>query len=768
MLAALITSGASAPALADWGSCKAKPLPRAKPEAVGLDRELAADLEALLADAVDSRFTAQAAAAIGRAGKLVVTAYAGGARADSLFDLASLTKVIATAPSLLLLVERAKLSLADAASRYLPLLETDDKRAITVSELLLHTSGLHSSVWAGPKSDGREQILPRIRKSALKYTPGSSYKYSDLGYVVLGELVAARAGAPLDRWARAQLYEPLGMCSTGFLPPPAVRSRLISPWPAREEQRLGVVYDPIAARTGGVSGHAGLYSTAEDLARFGLMMLGRGALGGKRVLAARTVAQMLEPRALPGGKPGKRGLGWDYSTPYAGSRGALSGRAFGHTGFTGTSLWVDPELDLALVLLTNRTHLADPGGEHAPSVSELRRTLHNTVVASLVRPPARPVRCGLDRLVEDGFSALRGRKVGLITNRTAVDAGGRWIVDLLQGAPAAAKVELRALFMPEHGLEGKVDRRIEDGALRRGKRRLPVYSLFGSRRRPTAETLEGIDTLVIDLQTVGVRYYTYLATMGWAMEEAAARGLRFVVLDRPDPLGGAAVQGPVSSAERRTSTNYHPVPVRYGMTLGELARMFKGERKLKVALEVIKASGWSRGQLFPETGLPWVDPSPNIRSFRQAVLYAGVGLLESTNLAVGRGTESPFQLLGAPWIDGKALARSLNRRRLPGVRFAAVSFTPSANPYRGQRCSGVRLVVHDLRAIDPPAIGVALALELRKRHADRWETKHLYRLINDPPTTQAILAGKELAPIVAGWRAGLERFRKVRARYLLY
>jgi uncharacterized protein YbbC (DUF1343 family) len=743
-----------------WTHCKGQPLPRASLAQVGLDAALGADLDALLRDAVEGKLTASAALAVGRRGKLAYAGYVGKARPDSVFDLASVTKAVATTTAVLQLVERKRLSLADTVSRHLPLLDVDDKRAITVEQLLMHTSGLHSSVYAGPLTDGRDKLLERIRRSVMKGQPGSAFRYSDIGYMVLGELVAAVSKKTLDQVVESQLLEPLGMCGSGYRPPPAVRSRLISPWPAREEQKLGVVYDPLAARAGGVAGHASLYATAEDLVRYGLMVLGRGQLGGKRVLAEPTVALMMNPHPLPSGNV--RGLGWMI----ANRGGPFSARAVGHGGFTGTSIWIDSELDLVVVLLTNRTHLADPGGAHAPNVFPLQRRVHQTIVGALARPPKQAVETGLDRLVAGSFATLRGRKVGLISNRTAVDRRGRWIGDLL--LEPSSGVELAALFVPEHGLDGKVDRRIKDGLLTRGERRVPIYSLFSARRRPDDKSLAGVDTLVIDLATVGVRYYTYLATMGWAMEEAARRKLRFVVLDRPNPLGGEKVQGPVSSAERRTSTNYHPLPVRYGMTLGELAGYYKAERRIAVQLEVIRAQGWARRATALETGLEWIDPSPNIRSFRQALLYGGIGLLESTRLAVGRGTPWPFQVVGAPWLDGKALAAALNRRPLAGVRAVAESFTPKEGPYRNERCSGARLVILDPRLVNPPAVGAAIAVELHRTHAADWETKNLYRLINHPPTTDAILAGKDLPAVEAAWRPGLARFLALRQKHLLY
>jgi uncharacterized protein YbbC (DUF1343 family) len=739
-----------------WPSCESTPLPMAAGGDPGLDH-LRSDLDALLQDAVDSKVTQAAALIAVHRGEVIYRSFAGGAGPQSIFDLASLTKVVATVPSIMSLVDEGKLHLSDRVSRYLKLLEIEDKKSITVEQLLTHTAGLHSVVWAGKPEEVKAAILERIARSVLKAVPGQAYRYSDIGYILLGELAAEVAQHPLERVAWQRLFKPLGLCSTGFNPPSRLYKHLITPWPRGE--KIAIVYDPLAARMKGVAGHAGLFSTADDLARFGQMMLGQGALNGVRVLSPQAVATMTRPRPLPGAA-GQRGLGWDFSSPHAGSKGLLSDRAYGHTGFTGTSIWIDPLRDLVIVLLTNRTYR-----EPAPSVSPLRRRVHDLLAIALVRPAEPPVQTGLDRLVEQDFASLRGKRVALITNRTAVDRRGRWIIDLLSQVP---EIDLRAIFVPEHGLAAEVDRSVGDATLKQAHRRIPVYSLFGTRRRPTAQTLSGVQVLVFDVQTVGVRYYTYLATMGWAMEEAAHHGLPFIVLDRPDPLGGAQVQGPVSSEARRTSTNYHPLPVRYGLTTGELARLFNGERRLKVSLTVVPLAHWSRQQLFPQLGLPWVNPSPNIRAWQQALLYAGVGLLESTNVSVGRGTASPFALLGAPWIDGRRLATLLNQEHLNGLHFVAVKFTSTASPYKGQLCQGVRLIIFDPQQANPVAAGLALAVALRQLYPKQWETQHLFRLINHPPTISAILAGKKLREVLPLWTAELKRFNVARQRYLLY
>jgi uncharacterized protein YbbC (DUF1343 family) len=750
-------------------ACKASPLPAPGPDDPDVDRGLPHDLDAILAEAVLHRLTPGAALVVLQRGRVLYRGGAGTGRPDAIYDLASLTKVVATAPAAMKLVEEGLLSLDDRAASRLPLLARPDKREITIRQLLLHTSGLPSVVWAGsspPVTDGSERpaILARIDRALLTGKPGSVYRYSDAGFILLGEIVAARAaraaGAPrgLDGYARSRLFEPLGMCDTMFRPPASLGARLVSPWPAGGKE--GQVYDPLAARLGGVAGHAGLYSTADDLARFGQMILAGGELEGRRVLERSSIAEMTRAHPLPVGA-GARGLGFDRSSPHATSaRGGLSEESFGHIGFTGTSLFIDPPRELVVALLTNRTFL-----EPAPNANPLRRLVHEVVAAAVPARPRAPVETGLDRLATSGFELLRGRRVALVSNQAAVDGRGRSSFEVLG---TARGVELVAVFVPEHGLGAAVDRRITDGAITVGGRRVPVYSLFGSRRRPDDRTLAGVDTIVFDVPVVGVRYYTYLATMGWAMEEAARRKLRFVVLDRPDPLGGAVVTGPVSTEERRTSTSYHPIPVRNGMTLGELARLYNGERRIGADLRVVEMRGWKRGQMFPATGLVWHGPSPNLRSFRQTLLYAGVGLLETTNLSVGRGTETPFQLVGAPWLDGAGLAAALSRRRLPGLHILPARFTPAADPHRGKACSGVRLIVTDAAVLDPVSVGLAIAVELRRQHPDEWSTKHLFRLVGDPRVSAAIEEGKELRDLLALCAPALQRFDRLRRKYLIY
>jgi uncharacterized protein YbbC (DUF1343 family) len=378
-------------------------------------------------------------------------------------------------------------------------------------------------------------------------------------------------------------------------------------------------------------------------------------------------------------------------------------------------------------------------------------------------PPAAPVRTGIDVLAADGCAQLAGRKVGLITNHTGRTADGRRTVDVLH---AAKDVKLVALFSPEHGWDGVLDEKVGDTTDRATG--LRVHSLYGETRVPTDAMLAGVDTLVFDIQDIGCRFYTYVATMRNAMEAAAKKGLRFVVLDRPNPIGGVAMEGPVLGDEKRDFVGAHRVPLRHGMTAGELARMITGEDGLGGDLQIVRCEGWHRADTYDRTGLPWIDPSPNMRRLSQALTYPGIGLLEGTNLSVGRGTDTPFEILGAPWIDGVALATALRAAELPGVAFVPVVFTPTASKFRSERCSGVHVLVTDWKTFQPVRTGLHVACALRRLFGDKWDTKKLDWLLKHPPTRDAILAGTPAEAIVATWQQELDLFRLRRKPFLLY
>jgi uncharacterized protein YbbC (DUF1343 family) len=378
--------------------------------------------------------------------------------------------------------------------------------------------------------------------------------------------------------------------------------------------------------------------------------------------------------------------------------------------------------------------------------------------------PAATVLTGIDVLERDGFRQLAGRNIGLITNQTGINRSAVSDIQLLH---AAADVKLVAIFSPEHGLFGQLDVPLIENSADPATG-IKVYSLYGSNRRPTREMLEGIDTLVFDIQDIGSRFYTYISTMGNAMQAAAENDIRFVVLDRPNPINGSTVSGPVMDEGRQSFTGFHRLPVRHAMTTGELARMFNAELQLGLALEVIPLEGWRRSDFYDASGLPWVNPSPNMRSLTEALLYPGIGLLETTNLSVGRGTDTPFELFGAPWLDGDLLARELNALKLPGVDFSPLQFTPDASRFAGELCQGVAIRITDRERFEPVRAGLAIALQLRQHFPAQWEIDSYDRLLVNAAVLQAVRDGRSYEETERIFAPGLEEFKRRRALYLIY
>jgi len=373
------------------------------------------------------------------------------------------------------------------------------------------------------------------------------------------------------------------------------------------------------------------------------------------------------------------------------------------------------------------------------------------------------VQLGIDVLAAGGFAPLAGLRIGLLVNDASRDGSGRRTVQVLASAQG---VQLVVLFSPEHGLGADRDGKIASG--RDSETGLPIHSLYGAQRRPADNMLAGLDAVVVDLQDVGVRFYTYATTMGYLMEVAARRRLKVFVLDRPNPIGAAGVRGPMLDPDLRSFTGYFPMPLQHGMTLGELATMFNGELQTGADLTVIAMRGYRRDSWFDGTGLPWVNPSPNLRTVSAAVVYPGVALIEGTNVSVGRGTPVPFELVGAPWIDGPALAAYLERRGIAGVRFEPAVFTPNSDRYAGKRCQGIRIVLLDREALDAPRLGMELAVALHRLHPKMFAVKDMLALLGSRPTLAAIEADKDPAVIAQRWQAGVEAFAAMRAKYLLY
>ena len=370
---------------------------------------------------------------------------------------------------------------------------------------------------------------------------------------------------------------------------------------------------------------------------------------------------------------------------------------------------------------------------------------------------------GIDILARDEFAAVHGSNIGLITNHTGLSRDGVPTVDILH---LAAGVKLTALFGPEHGIRGKLDETVSDG--RDEKTGLPVYSLYGPRTAPTEEQLAGLDTLVFDIQDIGCRFYTYLSTLGHCLTAAAKKKLRFIVLDRPNPIGGVAVEGPLADETRLSFTAFHPIPVRHGMTLGELALLINAERDLKAEIIVVKCENWKRADWWDATGLTWVNPSPNMRSLAQATNYPGIGLLETTNISVGRGTDTPFEVLGAPYIEARAMAYALNARNLPGVRFIPVRFTPNASTFAGETCGGVNLLVTDRHKFLPVRTGLEIALTLRTLYLEQWQASKFITLLANRRAMDALLAGEDYAALSRRTAADFKGFQQSRSHFLLY
>ncbi|MGA7796469.1 MAG: DUF1343 domain-containing protein [Candidatus Acidiferrales bacterium] len=370
---------------------------------------------------------------------------------------------------------------------------------------------------------------------------------------------------------------------------------------------------------------------------------------------------------------------------------------------------------------------------------------------------------GIDVLEVQKFAPLAGKRVGLITNQTGVDRNRRGTIDLLAHEPG---VKLVALFSPEHGIRGNFDARVSSTTDEATG--LPVYSLYGETERPTDAMLAGLDVLVFDIQDAGVRFYTYITTMGYAMEAAAAHHLAFYVLDRPDPLGGERIEGPVLDRDRTNFVGYFPMPVRMAMTLGEMAQMFNAGKKIGCDLHVIRMQNWGRQMWFSDTGLPWVSPSPNLRAPEEEILYPGLEILQAGGVSVGRGTTRPFELLGAPWIRGEELAAYLNRRAIPGVRFEPEKFTPDSGLYKGELCEGVRVVLKDRDALQSMRMGIEIPSAFGKLYPGKFDAAKMIELVGNAATIKQLMEGNDPAAIVASWDKDLEAFRKVRAKYLLY
>jgi uncharacterized protein YbbC (DUF1343 family)/CubicO group peptidase (beta-lactamase class C family) len=839
------------------GGLIAQGLPMAAPRSVGMNAEKLAQIDALVNSDIAEKKLPGAVVIVGHKGKIVYRKAFGNRSVvptvekmtvDTIFDVASLTKPVATATSIMILVEQGKLRLNDTIGKFILDIDDADAKRVTIQQLLTHTSGYAPDFDLKEKWTGRDGMLAALKKEKLRSVPGTRFVYSDIGFIVLGEIVHRFAG---DQLLLSRGLTALQWTTTQFLPLDTRHSaiREDTPWQAaglhlrvaptenirgqnsylgskfEGEQQAGdkilrgEVHDPTAFRMGGIAGHAGLFSTADDLAAYCQMLLNggvapnadRGVLNAKsRIISAQTVAKMTSPYVVS--EDGStRGLGWDINTSFSSNRGELFPLgSFGHTGFTGTSIWIDPTSETFVVFMSNRVH-PDGKGDVTPlrarvatvaasaiedtpmerwkeaearynaavaaqipkfkeHVEAVKRTSGLSSVAgavpAAVSRDARPaVLNGIDVLERNGFKELEGKRIGLVTNHTGRNLAGKQTIDILKEAP---NVKLTALFAPEHGIRGELDtEKIDD--TKDEKTGLPIYSLYkDGLRRPKPEYLTGLDAIVYDIQDVGTRFYTYTATLKNVMEEAAKAKVPVYILDRPDPINGVAVEGPVADEDKLTFIAAHTVPVRYGMTIGELGSMMNAERKIGADLRVIRMEGWNRSMWFDETGQTWINPSPNMRSLAQATIYPGIGLLEYTNVSVGRGTDTPFEILGAPWMDGRKLAAHLNSRGLPGARFVPIRFKPNASVFKDQECGGINIIVTDRNSFNAVRMGLEIVSALRSLFNAEWQSERYSRLLLNQEIFDRIMRGDPPAEIQKTIEEKNKDFHARRAPFLLY
>ena len=709
---------------------------------------------------------------------------------STIFDLASLTKVIATTPCVMQLVEEGKIRLNDPVVRYLPEFGVNGKQDITVRQLMIHYSGLAPDLDLTQPWQGKETAYQMAFQEKPANPPGARFVYSDINYIMLGALVERVSGMPLNEYAEEHIFKPLKMTHTQFLPPRSWIPR-IAPTQYDEHNVMlrGVVHDPTARRMGGVAGHAGLFSTADDLGKFC-----QALLEGK-LLSPLTIEKMTTPQQPPNATE-VRGLGWDIDTPFSSNRGELLPvGSYGHTGFTGTSVWIDPTTQTYIIILANGVHPRGKGTAvplRSKVATAVAASLHLTVsekeqlrlerltgyneaaaAARNVQDREGDVKSGIDVLEAGNFAldVFQGKgtqkRIGLLTNQTGVDSDGKRTIDVLAHAPG---VSLVAIFSPEHGVTGSLDTTAIGNTVDAATK-IPVYSVYGAtdaQRRPSLDVLKTLDAVFIDLQNAGARYYTYETTLGYFLEAAAKAGIQVVALDRPNPITGSIVQGPVSDPGTASFVNYFQEPVRHGMTMGELAQMFNSELNIHANLTVVPMQGWQRGDWYDSTSLTWINPSPNLRSLTEATLYPGVGLVEGTNVSVGRGTDTPFELLGSPWIKAHDLADYLNAREIQGVRFVPVDFTPTSSIYGHQLCHGVNILLMDRSVLDGPELGVELASALHKLYGAQYDMHRMPELLNNKAVFDAIVAGEDPRRIAQDWQKQLDQFQDMRQKYLIY
>lgn len=666
---------------------------------------------------------------------------------DTIYDLASLTKMVATTTAVMLLRDAGKLSLDDAVSRYIPL---PNLERFKIRHLITHTTGLPAwRPWYQEVSNFLEHV-ERISEVAGVSTPDQSRTYSDMGFILLRKVVEQAAQDTLDNFCKRKIYEPLGMNDTMFNPPEKLHARCAPTeycsW--RKRALRGEVHDENASSVGGVSGHAGLFSTVLDLEKYCIALL-----DGK-IHSQATLQEMTAIGAIPFYP--WQGIGW-WVDPWAiGANGYLPSRtAFGHTGFTGTSIWMDRATKLYVILLSNSVHPSRSGKDN----TSLRRTFHSRV-SDVYYPRWCNAHTGLDRLLRNEFEEVRGKRLALLTNSAAVDQMGRPILDVFA---LDKTLQLRYLYSPEHGLFGQAEAG-EHVASEKGA--TPVVSLYGKRKQPSSEELKTIDLFVIDLPDIGARYYTYMATMKDCLIACAENNTPVLVLDRPNPVGGLITEGPIATATG-SAVCTAPIPIRHGMTLGELALYFQKTAlgKNKLALTVLKAENWWRDLQAPECCLPWQPPSPNIPTADAALMYIGTCLFEGLNISEGRGTETPFLVCGAPWLDAEAIINAVSADGSAGCALESVLYIPKSIPgkasspkYQDKLCRGIKFTITDRYILRPFTVVLAVICAMHRQHKELEFISFFDTLAGGSWLREQIVAGRAASDMVAEMAPALVRF----------
>ncbi len=676
------------------------------------------------------------------------------AELDTIYDLASITKVMATATSIMLLNESSAVDLNAPVSQYL---EFPAFAQFTVRQCLTHTAGLNPGKPFYKDCTTIDAMLERYAEMPLNWPPGTRWLYSDVGFMILGRIVEVASKQTLDAFCQAKVFTPLKMKSTTYNPPSKWADKCAAteqcPW--RGKLMVGEVHDENAYAVGGVAGHAGLFSTAGDMATFT-----RALLTGK-ILKPDTLKSMLTLGLVP--EWPWQGLGWQLDGWPSKNFGFLPTRdGAGHVGFTGTSLWMDKTYGRFTILLSNTCHPS----RVTRDTETLRRTFY-TAIGKMYYPNSANVHTGLDRLLREDFKELRGKRVALLTHQAAIDQLGRHILDVFALAP---DVRLVRLFSPEHGLSGQAEAGAAVGSQIGA---VPVISLYGKRSAPTAEELHGIDMFVVDLQDVGARYYTYPATMKACLKACAAARVPVLVLDRPNPVGGAILEGPIA-VNTDSLVCWGAVPARHGMTMGEIAEWFH-QTDLKdtgLKLNVSLLDSWVPERLFSQCSLNWIAPSPNIPTPETAILYTGTCLFEGTNVSEGRGTDAPFGTIGATWIDSERLIAAIPAEATVGVKVEAATFTPRSLPgravspkFQDAACHGVRITLTDALAARPFALAVATLVALRKNHPKdlKWE-KSFDVLAGSSALRERIEKRDDAMQIVRDFNQALAEFDSVRPK----